>query len=100
MTVNDPAKLALIALAMVCGTVLAVLDKPIGEYVLFLAVGYLVGNGRLAMRKEPPSTALSPTLAPAKAVADVDALREASRRRWADDLRAISGKPDDTDTES
>lgn len=55
MTITDPGKMILLALIIVCGTILAVLDVAVGEPMILLTVGYLVGNGRLAARGDRPT---------------------------------------------
>jgi len=63
MAINDHGKLFLLALALILATVLGVVGVFSGEVVagLFLVViGYVTGNGVLAIRGKSPSPLLSP----------------------------------------
>ena len=83
VAINDPAKLALLAIALIGGIAMAIVGAVVGDTgalaqagtsLSTLALGYLAGNGRLASRGEPPAPVAVPKLDPGEYVS-IDELR-------------------------
>jgi hypothetical protein len=63
MVAHDLGKLAVLLVTVVCATVLlalGVIPDAAGVGIITAALGYVTGNGRLAVRGEAPSPAVSP----------------------------------------
>lgn len=63
ITVNDPGKLAVLALVEICATVLLALGRITDGEWQTITVGvlaYMYGNGRLARKGAPPAPMLGP----------------------------------------
>lgn len=60
MTVTDPGKLLLLGIALVGGFALILTDRSseAGAGIILYVLGYLTGNGRLAIKGAPPSPAI------------------------------------------
>lgn len=62
--INDHGKLLLLLIALVGGIGLAFVGNDVGAPIVTAVLGYITGNGVLAVRRKAPSLALVPKMSP------------------------------------
>lgn len=95
MTVHDPGKLAVLLLVLVGGFVLVLTDTDAtaGVGMVTAVLGYVTGNGVLAARRNPPSTALAPKLRPVEYAETLEEVRAVARAQLAVEMDARTEHP-------